>query len=69
MRGVDRLNPALMRCLTGQGWGDVATDTNAPVDTEALDRLHLPRIAVSETLRALYEEIRDASVEGGLLPP
>ena len=47
----------------------MATDTNAPVDTEALDRLHLPRIAVSETLRALYEEIRNASVEGGLLPP
>ncbi|GLV78206.1 hypothetical protein Shyhy02_62060 [Streptomyces hygroscopicus subsp. hygroscopicus] len=69
VRGVDRLNPALMRCLTGQGWADMATDGNAPVDAEALDGLQLPRVAVSETLRTLYEEIRDASVEGGLLPP
>ncbi len=69
VRGVDRLNPTLMRCLTGQGWGDMATDSHAPVDAEALDGLNLPRVAVSETLRALYEEIRDASVEGGLLPP
>ncbi|MFD8509977.1 hypothetical protein ACFV27_02345 [Streptomyces antimycoticus] len=53
VRGVDRLNPTLMRSLTGQGWGDMATDSHAPVDAEALDGLHLPRVAVSETLRAV----------------
>jgi putative hydrolases of HD superfamily len=69
VRGVDRLNPALMRYLTGQGWHDVPTDTNAVMDADALDRLQLPRVAVSETLRALYEEVRDASVRRGLLTP
>ncbi|MER6144874.1 HD domain-containing protein [Streptomyces sparsogenes] len=69
VRGVDRLNPALMRYLTGQGWHDVPTDTNAAMDADALDRRQLPRVAVSETLRALYEEIRDASVRSGLLIP
>ncbi|MEU1667920.1 HD domain-containing protein [Streptomyces sparsogenes] len=69
VRGVDRLNPALMRYLTGQGWHDVPTDTNAAMDADALDRRQLPRVAVSETLRALYEEIRDASVRSGLLTP
>lgn len=69
VRGVDRLNPALMRYLTGQGWHDVPTDTNATMDADALDRLQLPRVAVSETLRALYEEVRDASVRRGLLTP
>ncbi|MES4909328.1 MULTISPECIES: HD domain-containing protein [unclassified Streptomyces] len=69
VRGVDRLNPALMRYLTGQGWHDVPTDTNAAMDADALDRLQLPRVAVSETLRELYEEVRDASVRRGLLTP
>ncbi|MEU5024811.1 HD domain-containing protein [Streptomyces milbemycinicus] len=69
VRGVDRLNPALMRYLTGQGWHDVPTDTNAAMDADALDRVQLPRVAVSETLRALYEEVRDASVRRGLLTP
>ncbi|MCX4967156.1 HD domain-containing protein [Streptomyces sp. NBC_00654] len=63
VRGVDRLNPALMRYLTGQGWQDVGADA------EALDRLQLPRVQVSEALTALYQEIRDASVAQGLLPP
>lgn len=62
VRGVDRLNPALMRLLTGQGWQDV------DADAAALDRLQLPRVQVSETLTALYEEVRDAAVERGLLP-
>ncbi|KUL38487.1 phosphohydrolase [Streptomyces sp. NRRL F-4489] len=61
VRGVDRLNPALMRFLTGQGWQDV----NA--DADALDRLQLPRVQASETLTAVYEEIRDAAVRQGLL--
>jgi putative hydrolase of HD superfamily len=33
VRGVDRLNPALLRYLTGQGWSDVdatAADLDAP---------------------------------------
>ncbi|MET7936938.1 HD domain-containing protein [Streptomyces sp. NPDC005322] len=68
VRGVDRLNPALMRYLTGQGWHDMATDSHGPVDAEALDRQQLPRVQVSGTLRALYEEIRNASVASGLLP-
>ncbi|MDW6063170.1 hypothetical protein SAZ11_40625 [Streptomyces sp. FXJ1.4098] len=58
-----------MRYLTGQGWHDVPTDSNAAMDADALDRLQLPRVAVSETLRALYEEVRDASVRRGLLTP
>ncbi|MFG2140104.1 HD family hydrolase [Streptomyces sp. NPDC048650] len=62
VRGVDRLNPALMRLLTGQGWQDVGADT------AALDRLQLPRVQVSATLTALYEEVRDAAVKQGLLP-
>lgn len=63
VRGVDRLNPALMRLLTGQGWSDVGADA------AALDRLQLPRVGVSGTLTALYEEVRDAAVARGLLAP
>ncbi|WP_184349288.1 HD domain-containing protein [Streptomyces olivoverticillatus] len=62
VRAVDRLNPALMRLLTGQGWQDVGADA------QALDRLQLPRVEVSETLTALYREVRDAAVAQGLLP-
>ncbi|MFD7233745.1 HD family hydrolase [Streptomyces syringium] len=62
VRGVDRLNPALMRYLTGQGWQDVGADATA------LDGLQLPRVRVSETLMALYQEVRDAAVRQGLLP-
>ncbi|WP_369204712.1 HD family hydrolase [Streptomyces sp. PU-14G] len=63
VRGVDRLNPALMRLLTGQGWADV------DADTAALDRLQLPRVSVSPTLTALYEEVKEAAVSRGLLAP
>ncbi|KPC93754.1 HD domain-containing protein [Streptomyces albus] len=63
VRGVDRLNPALMRLLTGQGWSDVHADT------AALDALQLPRVSVSPVLTALYEEVRDAAVARGLLRP
>ncbi|MEU7435472.1 HD domain-containing protein [Streptomyces sioyaensis] len=63
VRGVDRLNPALMRLLTGQGWQDVGADA------EALDRLQLPRVQVSETLTALYQEVRDAAVSQDLFTP
>ncbi|MCX4550283.1 HD family hydrolase [Streptomyces sp. NBC_01500] len=62
VRGVDRLNPALMRLLTGQGWQDVGADATA------LDRLQLPRVQASEALTALYREVRDAAVTQGLLP-
>ncbi|WP_250301299.1 HD domain-containing protein [Streptomyces sp. NBC_01267] len=62
VRGVDRLNPALMRLLTGQGWQDVGADATA------LDRLQLPRVQASEALTTLYREVRDAAVAQGLLP-
>jgi putative hydrolase of HD superfamily len=63
VRGVDRLNPALMRLLTGQGWSDVGADA------AALNRLQLPRVSVSPTLSAPYEEVRDAAIARGLLRP
>jgi putative hydrolase of HD superfamily len=63
VRGVDRLNPALMRLLTGQGWRDV------PADAEALDRLQLPRVGVSGTLTAMYEHVRETARERGLFAP
>lgn len=43
------------------------TETNAAMDADALDRLQLLQVAVSDTLSALYEEVRDASVRRGLL--
>ncbi|WP_438296168.1 HD domain-containing protein [Streptomyces sp. HUAS TT7] len=61
VRGVDRLNPALMRYLTGQGWQDVGADAGA------LDRLQLPRLEASRALTTLYQEVRDAAVAKGLL--
>lgn len=61
VRAVDRLNPALMRYLTGQGWRDVGADA------EALDHLQLPRLEVSETLTAMYRMVRDDAVARGLL--
>nr|WP_145486409.1 MULTISPECIES: HD domain-containing protein [Streptomyces] len=60
VRGVDRLDPALMRPLTGQGRHDV------PAGAEALDRLQLPRVGVSGTLTALYRRIREQAQERGL---
>ncbi|MFH8337568.1 HD domain-containing protein [Streptomyces sp. AM6-12] len=60
VRGVDRLNPALMRLLTGQGWHGV------PAGAEELDRLQLPRVEVSGTLTALYRHIREQAQERGL---
>ncbi|MEV6775006.1 hypothetical protein [Streptomyces syringium] len=59
---MGRLDPALMRCLTGQSRQDVGADARA------LDGLRLPRLRVSETLTALYEEVRDTAVRQGLLP-
>lgn len=63
VRGADRLNPALMRLLTGQGWADV------DADAAALDQLQLPRVSGSPTLTALYEEVREAALTQGLLRP
>ena len=62
VRGIDRLNPALMRLLTGQGWSDVGADA------AALDRLQLPRVTASGTLTALYTEVREAAVARGSSP-
>lgn len=63
VRGVDRLNPALMRYLTGQGWHDVGADA------AALDALQLPRVQVSRTLTELYTDIRARAITDGLLEP
>ncbi|MEU7480716.1 HD domain-containing protein [Lentzea sp. NPDC042327] len=59
VRAVDRLNPALMRHLTGQGWSDVSATA------EDLDNLQLPRVSVSATLTELYQRVRAAAVENG----
>ncbi|GDY31618.1 HD domain-containing protein [Gandjariella thermophila] len=61
VRGVDRLNPALLRHLTGQGWSDVDA---AAAD---LDALQLPRVGVSATLTELYHSIRRDAIAAGLL--
>ncbi len=61
VRGIDRLNPAMMRFLTGQGWQDVDGTT------ESLDHIQLPRIQFSHALRDLYEEVRESAVHQGLL--
>lgn len=61
VKAVDRLNPALMRFLTDQGWSDV----NASADQ--LDKLQLPRVKKSEVLTELYYLIRELSVGKGLL--
>ncbi|WHT22942.1 HD domain-containing protein [Crossiella sp. CA-258035] len=59
VRAVDRLNPALMRHLTGQGWSDVGATA------ADLDNLQLPRLSVSTTLTGLYQRVRAAAVESG----
>lgn len=62
-KGIDRVNPALMRMLTGQGWGDVDGDV------AHLDKIQLPRVEVSKILKEMYESIKEESVEKGLLKP
>jgi putative hydrolase of HD superfamily len=60
-RGIDRINPALMRMLTGQGWSDVNGDANH------LDQIQLPRLEFSMILKELYESIKTESLAAGLL--
>lgn len=62
-RGIDRINPALMRMLTNQGWHEVN------VDAPQLDRMQLPRIEFSEVLKALYDSIKAEAFAKGLLKP
>jgi len=62
-RGIDRVNPALMRMLTGQGWSDVDGDV------QHLDHIQLPRLEFSFILKELYESIKDESLAAGLLKP
>ena len=62
-RGIDRVNPALMRMLTGQGWSDVNGDVRH------LDQIQLPRVEFSNVLRELYESIKKESLAAGLLKP
>lgn len=62
VRGIDRLNPALMRYLTGQGWDEVGATASD------LDALVLSRITVSDTLTDIYQRIRDDAIRTGLLP-
>lgn len=61
VKAVDRLNPALMRYLTGQGWSDVN------VTAEQLDQLQLSRIKKSEVLTDLYYTVRELAIKNGLL--
>ncbi len=63
VKAVDRLNPALMRHLTGQGWSDVGASA------EQLDKLQLPRVGKSKILSALYHQIRQRAIEKGFLTP
>jgi putative hydrolase of HD superfamily len=63
VKAVDRLNPAIMRYLTGQGWSDVGADA------QMLDKLQLPRVGKSEILSELYQNIRNNAIKQGLLPP
>lgn len=63
VRGLDRVNPAIMRYITGQGWADVNGTA------ESLDGVQLPRIEFSETLKSIYEDVKSQSIEKGLLQP
>jgi putative hydrolase of HD superfamily len=63
VRGVDRINPAIMRFITGQGWADVSGTA------ETLDGVQLPRIEFSETLKNIYEDVKSQAIEKGLLQP
>lgn len=60
-RGIDRINPAFMRLLSGHGWYDVSADA------AYLDRIQLPRLDFSETFKQLYVAIRAEAIETGLL--
>lgn len=62
-RGIDRVNPALMRMITGQGWSDINGDARH------LDQIQLPRIEFSKILKELYESIKEESLSTGLLKP
>ena len=62
-KGIDRVNPALMRLLTEQGWSDMNGDV------ALLDRLQLPRVGFSAVLSELYESIKREALEKGLLKP
>lgn len=61
VKAVDRLNPAMMRYLTGQGWSDVGANA------DQLDKLQLPRVGKSKVLSELYQQIRSSAVNKGLL--
>lgn len=60
-KGVDRVNPALMRLLTKQGWSDVGGDSTK------LDQIQLPRLEFSKTLMSLYKSIKEEALRVGLL--
>lgn len=62
-KGIDRVNPALMRMVTGQGWGDVNGNVSR------LDQIQLPRVGFSKTLKKLYESIKKEALSTGLLKP
>ena len=61
VKGIDRLNPSLMKLLTGQGWASV----NGTV--EKLDAIQLPCVAFSQTLSELYGSIKIEALESKLL--
>jgi putative hydrolase of HD superfamily len=60
-RGIDRINPAMMRLLTGQGWADVGGTV------ERLDSLQIPRLGFSEVLSQFYADLKAEALASGLL--
>lgn len=60
-RGIDRINPAIMRLTTGQGWLDVNGDV------AHLDHIQLARVEFSSTLLELYNSVKEEALEKGLL--
>jgi putative hydrolases of HD superfamily len=60
VHAIDRLNPALMRYLTGQGWSDVGATV------EALDEKQLPKVSRCEPMLRLYHWVRHRAVEEDL---
>jgi putative hydrolase of HD superfamily len=60
-RGIDRLNPTLMRVLTQQGW-DKQTIT-----VKDVDKMQLPRIQFSRVLTLIYKSLRQKAITKGFI--
>ncbi|MGI8419376.1 MAG: HD domain-containing protein [Candidatus Levyibacteriota bacterium] len=60
-RGIDRINPAMMRLFTQQGWKAVHADV------EKLDKIQMPYLEFSKTLKTIYKEIKKEAINQKLL--